>query len=150
MIDDRRDRLVTMLIAPLMSCSARLPVYVLLIGAFVPNTALLGGWLRLQALVLLIMYLAGVVVAIPVAWIARRLCEHGPPQPFLMELPPYHWPSVGTVLHRLWEQGKAFCLHAGTIIVAVTIVVWALGYYPAAGGVAGAVRGSACGSEGGY
>ncbi len=129
-IEDRRDRFVTILIAPLMSCSARLPVYVLLIGAFIPATPLLGGLVGLQAATLVAMYLVGAAVAIPVALILKRTVLKGPPQSFLMELPTYKWPSPRIVLYRMYEQGKAFCVSAGTLIFAVAIVIWALGYYP--------------------
>jgi len=130
MIEDRRDRLVTILIAPLMSCSARLPVYVLFIGAFVPPTPLFGGVLNLQAVTLFGMYSIGAVVAIPVALLLKRTILKGPPQSFLMELPTYKWPSLRTVFFRVMEQGKAFCVSAGTLIFAVTLVIWAMGYYP--------------------
>ena len=129
-IGARRDRLVTMLIAPLMSCSARLPVYVLFISVFVPAVPLLSGLVGLQAVVLLAMYAIGIVTAVAVALIAKRTILQGKPQPFLMELPSYKWPSTSTVLYRIYEQGKVFCVSAGTIIFAMTIVVWALGYYP--------------------
>jgi ferrous iron transport protein B len=129
-IEHPRERLLTILIAPLMSCSARLPVYILLIGAFVPARTLLGGAVHLQAAVLLAMYLVGVIVALPVAWILRRTILRGAPQPLLIELPTFKWPSPSTALFRLYEQGRAFVVQAGTIIFAVTIVVWALGYYP--------------------
>jgi len=129
-IEDRRDRFVTILIAPLMSCSARLPVYVLLIGAFIPATPLLGGVVGLQAVTLVAMYLVGAAVAIPVALILKRTVLKGPPQSFLMELPTYKWPSPRIVFHRMFEQGRAFCVSAGTLIFAVAIVIWALGYYP--------------------
>lgn len=135
-IEDRRDRFITILIAPLMSCSARLPVYILLISAFVPATALLGGVIGLQAVVLLSMYVLGTFVAIGVALVLRKTVLKGESQPFLMELPTYKWPSAKTVLYRAYEQGKAFCVSAGTIIFAVTIVVWALGYYPRPASVA--------------
>lgn len=129
-IDDKRDRFVTILIAPLMSCSARLPVYILLIGAFIPATPILGGLMNLQAATLLGMYVVGIVVAIPVAWSLKRFVFKGPPPSFLMELPTYKWPSAATVFHRAYEQGKAFVVSAGTIIFASAIVIWALGYYP--------------------
>jgi ferrous iron transport protein B len=129
-IENRRDRFVTMLIAPLMSCSARLPVYVLLIGAFVPAKPLLGRLVSLQGVTLLGLYLVGITAAIGVTLILKHTVLRGEAQPFLMELPTYKWPSPSTVLYRVYEQGKAFCASAGTIIVAVTIVVWALGYYP--------------------
>jgi ferrous iron transport protein B len=129
-IEQRRDRLVTILIAPLMSCSARLPVYVLLIGAFVPATPFLGGLVNLQAVTLLAMYAVGVMVAIPVALFWKRTLLKGPAESLLIELPTYKWPSPRIVFHRVYEQGKQFCLSAGTVIFAVAIVVWALGYYP--------------------
>jgi ferrous iron transport protein B len=135
-IESRRDRMVTILIAPLMSCSARLPVYVLLIGAFVPAVPLLGGLVNLQAATLLAMYLVGALVAIPIALLLKRTILKGKAQAFLLELPTYKWPSVRTVFHRVFEQGKEFCVSAGTIIFAVAIVVWALGYYPRPAAVA--------------
>jgi ferrous iron transport protein B len=137
-IEDRRDRFVTILIAPLMSCSARLPVYVLLIGAFIPATPLLGGLIGMQAATLLAMYLVGAAVAIPVALILKRTVLKGPSQSFLMELPTYKWPSPRIVFFRMYEQGKAFCVSAGTLIFAVAIVIWALGYYPHPAAIAGA------------
>jgi len=118
------------MIAPLMSCSARLPVYALLIAAFVPSTSLLGGMVSLQALTLLAMYSVGAIVAIPIALLLKKTLLKGKPQPFLLELPSYKWPSSRTVLLRVYEQGREFCVTAGTIIFAVTVVIWALGYYP--------------------
>ncbi len=135
-IDNRRDRLVTMLIAPLMSCSARLPVYVLLIGAFIPATPVLGGFISLQAITLLCLYFVGVGVAIPVAVVLKKTVLKGETQSFLMELPTYKRPSPGTVFFRVYEQGREFCVSAGTIIFAVAIVIWALGYYPHSASVA--------------
>jgi len=135
-IEDRRDRLVTILIAPLMSCSARLPVYVLFIGAFIPPTLILGGVLNLQAVTLLGMYAIGAVVGIAVALLLKRTVFKGPAQSFLMELPAYKWPSTRTIFFRVYEQGKAFCISAGTLIFAVTIVIWALGYYPRSASIA--------------
>ncbi len=130
-IEDRRDRFVTMLIAPLMSCSARLPVYVLMIAAFVPDKPLLGRWLNLQAVTLLGMYVLGVAVAIPAAIILKKtVFNGGPVQSFLMELPTYKRPSLRTAFHRMYEQGHAFVINAGTVIVAVSIIIWALAYYP--------------------
>lgn len=129
-IENSRDRFLTILIAPLMSCSARLPVYTLLIGAFVPAGAVLGGWVNLQAMTMLGMYLVGALVAIPIALLLKATVLRGPAQPFLMELPPYRWPCAKTVLFRMYEQGREFTKTAGTMILAVTIVIWALGYYP--------------------
>ncbi|MGD2110071.1 MAG: ferrous iron transport protein B [Phycisphaerae bacterium] len=136
-IENRRDRFVTILIAPLMSCSARLPVYVLLIGAFIPAKQLAGGLIGLQAVTLLAMYAIGIVAAILVTAVLKRTALPGRPESFLMELPSYRWPSARTVLYRMYERGKAFCVTAGTIIVAVTILIWALGYYPRPASIAG-------------
>lgn len=130
-IEDRRDRFVTMLIAPLMSCSARLPVYVLMIAAFVPAKPVIGGWLNLQAATLLGMYVLGVAVAIPAAIILKKtIFKGGPVQSFLMELPTYKRPSLRTAFHRMYEQGHAFVVNAGTVIVAVSIIIWGLAYFP--------------------
>ena len=129
-IEDRRDRIATILVAPLMSCSARLPVYVLFIGAFVPDRALLGGFFGMQALALLTFYGLGIVIAIPVAWLLKRTLLKGDPPPFLLELPSYKTPDPRTVLLRVYHSGKAFVVRAGSIILATTIVMWALAYFP--------------------
>jgi ferrous iron transport protein B len=129
-IENRRDRLLTILVAPLMSCSARLPVYLLLCGAFVPDVAVGTSWLRLPAVVLAAMYALGIVVAATVAWVLSRTLFRGPPQPFVMELPGWRWPQVGVVLERVREAAWSFLKNAGTLILAVSIVVWALGSYP--------------------
>jgi ferrous iron transport protein B len=129
-IENRRDRLTTILVAPLMSCSARLPVYVLLIGAFVPQREYLGGWLRLQGLTLFAMYLVGIVTAVVVALVLKRTLLRGATPPFVMELPPYKIPGLTIVLSRMLDRGWAFVRRAGTLIVAVAITVWALLYYP--------------------
>ena len=129
-IENRRDRLATILIAPLMSCSARLPVYVILIGAFVPAERYLGGIVGLQGLTLLAMYSVGVVVAIGVAWVLKRTILRGETPPFVLELPSYKMPSLRNVIYRMAERGWSFVARAGTVIFAVTIVVWALAYYP--------------------
>ncbi|HEX5102734.1 MAG TPA: ferrous iron transport protein B [Pirellulaceae bacterium] len=129
-IENRRDRLVTILIAPLMSCSARLPVYALLIAAFIPNRSYLGGLLTLHGLVLLAMYSLGIVAGIAVAWILKRTILRGPTPAFVMELPSYKLPGLRVVLHRMLEQGWAFIYRAGTLILAVSVLVWGLAYYP--------------------
>jgi ferrous iron transport protein B len=129
-IENRRDRLATILIAPLMSCSARLPVYVILIGAFVPAHRYLGGLVGLQGLTLLAMYSVGVITAIAVAWILKRTLLRGETPPFVLELPSYKLPAIRTVVHRMLERAWGFVARAGTVIFAVTIVVWALAYYP--------------------
>jgi ferrous iron transport protein B len=129
-IEDRRDRLMTILIAPLMSCSARLPVYTLLIAAFVPRRTLLGGLLGLRGLTMFAMYLVGILTAAVVAKLLRRTLLRGPAPAFVMELPAYKWPSPRVVLHRMYESGWEFIRRAGTIILAVSIVMWAALYYP--------------------
>ena len=129
-IKNERERLITILIAPLMSCSARLPVYTLLIAAFVPNQTILGGWLGIQGLTMLAMYLIGIVVAILVAIVLRRTLLRSGPSSFVMELPSYKMPSLRNIWQRVFEGAWAFIRDAGTIIVLVTILVWAAGYFP--------------------
>ena len=129
-IADRRERFITILIVPFMSCAARLPVYVLLIGALVPARSWLGGWVRLDALVMLAMYLVGVVFAIPVAFLLRKTVFTGPPAGFLIELPGYKVPRLRTIYQRVYLAGRSFVLRAGTVILVVNLIVWALGYFP--------------------
>jgi ferrous iron transport protein B len=127
-IEDRRDRLATILVAPLMSCSARLPVYALLIGAFIPTDTWLGGWL--PGLTLFAMYLLGLIVAPLVALALKRTLLRGETPVFLLEMPPYKRPSLGTVLRRVGDSAWAFIRRAGTLILASMVVVWALLYFP--------------------
>ena len=132
-IENRRDRLVTILVAPLMSCSARLPVYALLIAAFLPDLTIGSGWLTmhwLHGVVYFAMYMVGIVAGIVVAWILKKTLFRGPTPPFVMELPSYKLPGLRVVLQRMLEQGWAFVYRAGTLILAVSIIVWALAYYP--------------------
>jgi ferrous iron transport protein B len=129
-IANDRDRLTTILVSPLLTCSARLPVYALLIGAFIPAQAYLGGWLNLQGLVLAGLYVLGIVAAVAVAMVLKRTLLRGPSPPFVMELPAYQWPSPRTVLVRMVERGWVFVRCAGTLILAISIVVWAALYYP--------------------
>lgn len=128
-IENWRDRMTTILIAPLMSCSARLPVYVLLISAFIPPIWV-GGWLPLQGTVLFGMTFLGAAVAIPVAWIFKKTLFRGETPPFVMELPTYKWPSARIVAHRVLERAKSFLFRAGTLIFATNMIVWALSYFP--------------------
>ncbi len=129
-ISDKRDRLATMLAAPFMTCSARLPVYALLIAAFVPQQKWLGGLINLQGLVLLGLYLLGVIGGVLTALILKRTLLKGPTPTFLMEMPPYRLPSLRSVLLKLWERGKIFLKRAGTIIFTVAVLIWALAYFP--------------------
>lgn len=130
-IESRRERLMTIMIAPLMSCSARLPVYLLLIGAFVPEIMLAGGFVSLQGLVLLGMLSLGAIIAAPVAWVLSRTTFRGRESSFVMELPDYKWPCVRTVTWRVYDRTRAFVVRAGTLIFAWTILIWAAGYFPA-------------------
>jgi len=128
-IENPRDRLITILVAPLMSCSARLPVYTLLIGAFIPNQRI-AGMFGLQGLTMFAMYTIGIVAAVFVTLVLRRTILKGVTPPFVMELPSYKVPGLGIVLYRMFERGWAFVRRAGTLIFAVTILVWAAAYYP--------------------
>ncbi|MDG4553763.1 MAG: ferrous iron transport protein B [Candidatus Competibacter sp.] len=123
------DRLVTILIAPLMTCSARLPVYVLLIAAFIPNTAVWGG-IGLQGLVMFGLYATGIVGALIVAGALRLTLLRGGRQPLLMELPSYKWPNAANVLLGLWERAKIFMRRIGTIILSVLVILWFLATFP--------------------
>ncbi len=130
-IESRRDRLVTILVAPLMTCSARIPIYVILTAAFVPATMVLG-FVNLQALVFASLYFLGIAVAVLVAWALRRTKFRGAPTPFLMELPPYKMPSPNIVVQRMLRQATHFLSRAGTLILASSLVIWALAYWPRA------------------
>ena len=125
------DRLVTILIAPLMTCSARLPVYVLLIAAFVPATTVWGG-IGLQGLVMFGLYATGIVGALAVAGVLRLTLLRGGRQPLLMELPSYKWPSPANVLLGLLERTRIFIRRIGTIILGVMVVLWFLASFPGA------------------
>jgi ferrous iron transport protein B len=125
-IENPRDRLTTILVAPLMSCSARLPVYILLIGAFL--TTGFGWWV--PGLVMFLMYSIGLVVAPLVAYVLKRTLLRGETPVFVMEMPLYKWPSLRTVLRRMTDSAWAFLRRAGTLILASMILVWALLYFP--------------------
>ena len=120
-IEDRKSRLITMLIIPLMSCSARIPVYLILIGAFFPTKA---------PLILLFLYILGMSLAIIMAKLFSKFIVKGQSSPFVMELPPYRMPTQKAVLRHTWEKGKEYLKKMGTIILFASILVWALGYYP--------------------
>lgn len=130
-IDNPRDRLATIMIAPFMSCSARLPVYALLIGAFIPNTRY--GLLTLPAIVLFSMYLLGIVAAVVVAWALKRTSLKGGKPLYVMELPPYRLPSLRSVFVIVRDRSWLFLRKAGTIILAVSVVLWFLASYPGPG-----------------
>lgn len=128
-IESPKDRLVTILIAPLMSCSARLPVYALLIATCIPNRKILG-FLKLPGLTLLGMYLLGVVVALALAWIFKRTLLKGHTPLLIMELPAYKRPSARLLLRHMWDRAGLFLRNAGTIILAFNILLWFLATYP--------------------
>lgn len=130
-IDDPKDRLATIMVVPLMSCSARLPVYTLLIGTFVPALPLLPG-LNLQGVTMLVMYLLGTVAALVIAFAFRRTLLKGPVRPMLLELPGYRWPSPSSLLLSVWQRCAVFLQRAGTVILSLSIILWALATYPKA------------------
>jgi len=128
-IENERDRLTTILVAPLMTCSARLPIYGLLIAAFIPAEVYFGP-LSLQGLTLLGLYVLGIVTAVVAALLLKRTILRGRTPPFLMELPSYKWPSLRTAFYRVIQRGWIFLRTAGTLILLVSILVWAALYYP--------------------
>ena len=130
-IDDPKDRLTTILIAPLRTCSARLPVYALIIAAFIPDRTV-GPGVGLQGLVLFGLYVAGILGALIVALVLRKFVVKGAGGGFLMELPKYQMPNLRDVLLGLWQRAMIFFKRAGTIILATTIVLWALASFPKA------------------
>jgi ferrous iron transport protein B len=133
-IGDRKARLITILIAPLMSCSARLPVYLLMTSAFIPNRRVLGigHWtlLSLPAATFVALYFLGMAAAFSMAWLFHHTLLKGVAPTFLMELPPYRLPSVRTAAMQMVERAGLFVKRAGTVILAVSVVVWSLSYYP--------------------
>ncbi|MGB6602877.1 MAG: ferrous iron transporter B [Steroidobacteraceae bacterium] len=128
-IPSRRDRLATIMIAPLMTCSARLPVYALLIGAFIPQRGV--GPFNLRGVVLSALYLAGVLSALGVAFVLKRTVMRGEYRPLLLELPEYRWPQLANLALGLWERGRIFVTRIGTIILALMVVLWFLASFPA-------------------
>jgi len=128
-IPSSRDRIATIMIAPLMTCSARLPVYALLIGAFIPQRDL--GPVNLRGLVLFALYLAGVASALAVAFVLKRTMMRGEYRPLLLELPEYRWPHLSNLLLGLWERTRIFLTRVGTIILTLMVVLWFLASLPA-------------------
>ncbi len=130
-IANPRDRLVTIMIAPLMTCSARLPVYALLIGAFIPRREV-WGLLDLQGLVLFALYVAGILGALVVAWVLKRFTARGQARTLMMELPSYHLPNVRNVGIGLWQRVAIFMKRVGGVILVLTIALWFLASFPGA------------------
>lgn len=128
-IENPKDRLATILISPFMSCSARLPVYTLMIAAFFTGQKLFG-FLSLGAVLILAMYALGIVTAVIVAFILKRTLLRSPTPPFVMELPPYRLPNLRTVFQNMFIRAGLFLKRAGTVILAISIILWALTYFP--------------------
>lgn len=120
-IEDRKSRLITMLVNPLMSCSARLPIYLVMIGAFFPNYA---------SFMLLCIYTAGILLAVVMARIFSKFLVKGEDSPFVMELPPYRMPTSKSIMRHTWEKGAQYLKKMGGIIMIASIIIWFLGYYP--------------------
>ena len=129
-IEEPKDRLATIMVVPLMSCSARLPVYTLLIGAFVPPIAVLGGLFNMQGVTMLVMYLLGTVTALCVAAVFKRTLLRGPVRPMILEMPAYRLPNVRTLLSNVWHRAQMFLRRAGTVILSCSVVLWAMATYP--------------------
>ena len=127
-IPNWRDRLATIMIAPLMTCSARLPLYALLIGAFVPERHI--GWINQQGLTLFALYVAGIVSAMAVAWTQKRIWTKSDYQPLMLELPPYRLPNLRNLALGLWQRAEIFLNRVGTIIFALMVVLWFLATFP--------------------
>jgi len=128
-IQNPRDRMVTIMIAPLMTCSARLPVYAVIIAAFIPDRDV-HGLFNLQGIVLFCLYVAGVASAMLVAFIVKRTAGRGRPPLLMMELPDYHWPNLRSLAFGLWERAKIFLTRVGTIILSLMIILWFLSTFP--------------------
>jgi ferrous iron transport protein B len=133
-IENKRERLATILIAPFMTCSARLPIYTLIIAAFVPHRLFLGGLIGLRALVMLGLYALGFLAALITARGLNSSVMKASPAPFILELPQYRWPTARSLGLRLYDRGKLFLKKAGTVILAVTFLVWVLSVIPIRGG----------------
>ena len=128
-IESRRDRFATILIAPFMSCSARLPVYTLMIATFFAGQTIFG-FISLGAVLMLAMYSLGIIVAVAVAFVLKRTLLKAPPPPFIMELPPYRLPNIRTVVQNMLTRAWLFVKRAGTVILTISIILWALMYFP--------------------
>jgi ferrous iron transport protein B len=129
-IENKRDRFATILVTPFMTCSARLPVYMLLIAAFVPNISYLHGFLGLRTVVMLGLYVAGFVAAMTTAFLLKSSVLKSSDTPFILELPQYRMPTVRSLAMRLVDRARVFLRQAGTVILAVTLVLWVLAHLP--------------------
>jgi ferrous iron transport protein B len=147
-IESRRDRLATILIAPFMTCAARLPVYTLIIAAFLPNRPLLGPLFGTRAAALLGLYVLGFLAAIGTARLLRSTILKSDRAPFVLELPPYRWPTARSLGLRLVDRGRAFLTRAGTIILGVSVGLWFLCHLPRIDGQAPVITQSVAGTLG--
>ena len=129
-IENKRDRLATILVTPFMTCSARLPVYMLLIAAFIPNITYLHGFLGLRTIVMLSLYIAGFVAAMTTAWLLKSSILKSSETPFILELPQYRMPTLRSLAIRLVDRANVFLRQAGTVILCVTLALWVLAHIP--------------------
>jgi ferrous iron transport protein B len=129
-IENKRDRIATILVAPFMTCSARLPVYTMIIAAFIPNQPLLGAFFGTRAAAMLGLYVLGFLMAVLTARMLKSSILKSKGSPFIMEMPPYRWPTLRSLGLRLLDRSKAFLYRAGTVIMAVTIILWVLTNFP--------------------
>ncbi len=129
-IESKRDRMATILIAPFMTCSARLPVYTMVIAAFLPNRPVLGAFLGTRALAMLGLYVLGFLMAIATARLLKSTILRSKDAPFILEMPPYRWPTLSSLGLRLVDRGKAFLYRAGTVIMVVSLLLWGATNFP--------------------
>ncbi|HZM11634.1 MAG TPA: ferrous iron transport protein B [Candidatus Limnocylindrales bacterium] len=147
-IESKRDRIATILIAPFMTCSARLPVYTMVIAAFLPNRPLLGPFLGTRAVVMLSLYLLGFLMAVLTARLLKSTVLRSKDAPFILEMPPYRWPKFSSLMMRLVDRGKAFLYRAGTVIMLVSLLLWAATNFPMHNGQPPAIQDSVVASLG--
>ena len=147
-IESKRDRIATILIAPFMTCSARLPVYTMVIAAFLPNSPLLGPFLGTRAVAMLSLYLLGFLMAVLTARLLKSTVLKSKDAPFILEMPPYRWPKFSSLMLRLVDRGKAFLYRAGTVIMLVSLLLWAATNFPMHNGQPPAIQDSVVASLG--
>ena len=147
-IESKRDRIATILIAPFMTCSARLPVYTMVIAAFLPSHALLGPFLGTRAVAMLSLYVLGFLMAVLTAGLLKSTVLRSKDSPFILEMPPYRWPKFSSLMLRLVDRGKAFLYRAGTVIMLVSLLLWAATNFPMHNGQPPAIQDSVVASLG--
>ena len=147
-IESKRDRIATILIAPFMTCSARLPVYTMVIAAFIPSRALVGPFLNTRAAAMLGLYVLGFLMAVFTARILKSTILRSKDAPFILEMPPYRWPVLSSLAMRVVDRGKAFLYRAGTVIMLVSLLLWAATNFPMHNGHAPAIQDSVVASVG--